>query len=392
MQPESQIIISNKNNHLNVNIAGVDYELNKIEISKGYLHGRKYLILEGNDNKKICEINDLLESLEFASALDFEDDQIETILKKIFVLKKVVNQKIPERPKLTPMENAFKKAYVSAEESSDTNEIKKRKAFRLEPPKKFANPQQTIAMKEVYGNYFDYTDNEIFLQINDKQYKVITSEDLDFCNQASVSCGSSIRREFLLLDPNNSPVLNEKYEEFESYLKNFNSGQLHLPTLISAVNQFVRLKIFSCENAEKIDAEISQMVKEAKGNPDVIKIRGTPCLSIDDFISKKIGVCRHHSLVAAYFLDKFLKNNPSICDQDYKVQIVRDSNSEMAHAWISIISKDKQIYLLDSLNNLHGNLADKKFKEEFEDIFGKGFTENQLIKAREIIKNYYSDS
>lgn len=118
--------------------------------------------------------------------------------------------------------------------------------------------------------------------------------------------------------------------------------------------------------------------------PNRVKTNKSPCISIEVFLKEEYGVCRHHSLVAAYFMDRLMTSKPELCAVTGKMQIMRSDVKGGAHAWLTFVTSDNRIYCVDTLNKFAGNLNNLEHRQTIERIFGRTAVKNQLIKADKI--------
>jgi len=129
------------------------------------------------------------------------------------------------------------------------------------------------------------------------------------------------RREVLLVDPENSPILNEAFADLKNQLeKTFDEREILLTTFY-----FVREHLFDLDRCtEKIVAELIQQFTGQE-----------PEISIEIFLEEKIGVCRHIALVTTYLLHR-LNLEGWI---EGKALLIREQIPSGRHAWSVFISE-----------------------------------------------------
>lgn len=126
---------------------------------------------------------------------------------------------------------------------------------------------------------------------------------------------------------------------------------------------------------------MQEIINECSEERSIHKRGGHPCIPIDRFIEKTVGVCRHHALVAAYLLDRFMQENWNRCTFTGKVQIMGDDIKGGGHAWLTLLSSVQETWAFDSLNNIIGNLNEEEFKQALIQKFGADPVERQIYKA-----------
>lgn len=245
---------------------------------------------------------------------------------------------------------------------------------------------RTIAMKDHMHDLPEFDDQAGVLEVIGKQYRVVTSDVYQFSDSDMplISCGSSSSREMILFDPPNSPLLQEHYQNFvkliDECLQGNPKNKLPPEELIKLTNFYMNVFVFTNRGAN-VEQDVSDIVQEAVRDDSIPKVKGQPCISIEEFLKRKTGVCRHHSLVAAYLMDRFLRQHPQACSFSGAVQVMRDNIRGGAHAWVTLVSNEGQMFCLDTLNNFMGNLNSTGFKDKLELAFGKKSVEHQLKKG-----------
>ena len=196
-------------------------------------------------------------------------------------------------------------------------------------------------------------DNSHGIMVNNEFIPMVDRNTRDF-NKKLCSVGASKDREVIFLDPEDE-LLKKLYER----LKN------HLP---------------SPSNPEIILDEIKKLTQRCfkEGNPDPFiennLKNGKKIISLSEFIRKGQGVCRHHTLLNAYFLSRLVK------DGVLEGQVIhhrQDFAQEGAHTWNIFQAQNGKVYSLDSLwnnvtcitdnpgaiNSLYGHDVEKKINE-----------------------------
>ncbi len=188
------------------------------------------------------------------------------------------------------------------------------------------------------------------IKVGDVLFRSVSGSTQEFSVQPVASTGSSSRREILLLDPNHSPLLAQHFVKVRQKLKKGMTTHDVLHTL----GDYVRREIFP-QNGLK---EVMQLIENARKTHLTTTHRDSPkqkipFIPIDKFIEKRLGECRHHTLVLSYLIDRLLREKDPLIRGT--VQHIRGNISEGAHAWITFIplklDADPQKYHLDTSCN-----------------------------------------
>lgn len=245
---------------------------------------------------------------------------------------------------------------------------------------------RTIGMWNHIDKLPQYDEQSDRITISGVDYQPVTHRVNTFADRATplVSCGSSASREMILFDPKNSPELEKSYRLFARFAASYKKQMgrdLQPNDLLELTNLFLKNEVFSRACSVK---ELDSFIKEKGKEGSIAKIEGQPCIPIDEFIKSKMGVCRHHSIVAAYFIDRFVGHHPELCSFTCKVQVMREDVTGGAHAWVTIACSDGNNYALDTLNNIYGNLSDARFQARFAGVFGQQALQKQQEKAEKL--------
>ncbi len=163
--------------------------------------------------------------------------------------------------------------------------------------------------------------------IEEQFIPIVTRNTRDF-NHKICSAGASSEREIILLDPED-PILIASYELLKQQLKPASNSE----DILKVVKEMTRACLPLTSPEPLIKAHLDA---------------GKPVISLSEFILKKQGVCRHHSLLNAYFLSRLVSDNLL----HGKVIHHRQNFDNGAHIWnLFRNSKDGKVYSLDSLWN-----------------------------------------
>lgn len=202
---------------------------------------------------------------------------------------------------------------------------------------------KTILMWEGLKALTEYEESSGTCVYNNLPYTILTSHFHAF-TQTPIACVGShpLEREIILLDPQNAPILESKYQEWKQEL--------------SPLTRFI-CSLF----------ESSSYVSNER------------FISLDNFLSAKNGVCRHTSLVTAYFLTR-MSEDQLICPG--KAYYVRDLIPHGGHAWNLYITDTGEMWHIDSSWNLVKNPRKEEHYQELIHLYGKKAIDRELLFIR----------
>jgi hypothetical protein len=186
------------------------------------------------------------------------------------------------------------------------------------------------------------------LVLQGMEFKVLQDEE-KYSSSARVASVSRTpeARELLILDPQNSPLLEKRYQEFlrslpESY-----------PTeeLLLFVAHFIKFHLFSPTTAQEMLVFLQNWILDPQRKEtdfyELSKECWIPVISIEEFIREKNGVCRHYALICAYFLDR-LKEEGFLPPGE--IYFKHADLTAGRHVWnIFIPSNQKILYQIDAV-------------------------------------------
>lgn len=201
------------------------------------------------------------------------------------------------------------------------------------------------------------------LKINEKPYRIVTGAMTDFLSEQYVSIGGDgLGRELIAVDPQ-SEELNKVYKKLRDEIldspefKEFKAGDHLTPERINTVFETIYSHVrtifdFGVEDTKKLntifEAKLDAICSEWKGdyvkgeaeiNGEVREI-GSPVISLDFFIKNKMGVCRHHVLLVAFFVSSLIRDGLL---PKGEVHIHRNFvQSGDMHSWVIYIPESKQ--------------------------------------------------
>lgn len=237
---------------------------------------------------------------------------------------------------------------------------------------------RTALMKNKIKKQPNYSISGNTLKVKGKDYHVISSKTINF-NQPIASCGGSIRQETILLDPRNSPLLEKIFTDAVNRLNVIKLnviGNITEDQAFEVVSSCVRLSFPKYENTtSKVNDFVSQ--KQTDKN-------NSPVIAIDNFITKRLGVCRHHALVTAHILYRLTQMKEF--GLTGIVQIIRDNLSKGgAHAWVTYATKKRMVHI-DTMWNKIIDFTGDAGKKIIESKYGAEVLQNQIRKIERALK------
>lgn len=206
--------------------------------------------------------------------------------------------------------------------------------------------------------------NEEYLQIEEVEYQVVTKKMKNFSKIKAVSLGADLNREIIILDTD-SKFLNDKYQQLKIFLNRHNKDTL---AILKATITFIR------ENCLPVIKEqtVQTFIASRRGE----KFLDYPVIPLEEFLKNKMGVCRHHALILAYFLDRLSAEGILSAGE---VHHYRADIKSGAHAWVFYkpIAESK-LYLADSTLSICDEI--KNIKKLKDNPYGTTILEHAEMK------------
>jgi hypothetical protein len=205
------------------------------------------------------------------------------------------------------------------------------------------------------GALVNYNPSDETLSHQGISFQVQKGSTADFSQKKIVCIGSSpLGREIISLDPENSPLLEEKYQKLLTYLH----SEEPLASTLDTIANYIREEVFSppVSTEKKLEQFIQRWQRSSERTLEDFTVSKEesliPVIPLDDFIQARSGVCRHQALVSAYFLDR-LQQETDLLPKG-KVYHVRDvvavGSQEGGHAWNLYVPDDgSQVWHFDAL-------------------------------------------
>lgn len=233
---------------------------------------------------------------------------------------------------------------------------------------------RTVQMKSNLSFSPNYNPAYNTFEFNEKSFFVVSSKTKNFFSYPTASCGSSDKREVALLDPNNSPLLTQHFQALSKQLLGKEQDEIFI---VNTVLAYVRNAIFPTHSLPDLESQVAAFIDEKRHNTSAahtcILNSRIPVISIDEFIGKRIGVCRHHALVTAYLLDGLTKCISTSTQKPFlsgNVKFIRGNVPGGAHAWVNFVSKNRKMHI-DTLWNITADFSTAEGKSRLQEKYGK---------------------
>lgn len=166
-------------------------------------------------------------------------------------------------------------------------------------------------------------------------------------------------REVIMVDPENSPRLDQAYRELEQRLEGLTEEQI-----LETVFWYVREELFDLSlcNERLVQLFIHSLY------PDETE----PEISLETFLEYKIGVCRHTALATTCLVDRLVKEGWL----DGEALLIRANCPTGRHAWTLFLSEEGAWHL-DSLWGIFENGKTGAGLSKLCDNYGKRIMNEQ---------------
>lgn len=244
-----------------------------------------------------------------------------------------------------------------------------------------------------------------------KGYLPLTGNVRDISQQRVASCGSSISREIILMDPQNSPKLRLHYDEMQKQLQ-AKQGKQNEPLsdleILDFVNHYIRTNMFPMRGKgleQKLEAFVEER-RQTEGYPCITTKPGrnsykVPLIPIDEFIADpgnpadgKPAVCRHHGMVAAAFMDLLTREPDERPHLRGVPQHMRDNINQGAHVWSTFMSQTGRRIHVDTLWNEVVEFSNPYGEARLRKLYGEKTVDGQIrrtdVAYKEALKERYS--
>lgn len=181
------------------------------------------------------------------------------------------------------------------------------------------------------------------------------------------------QREIIYIDPAHSPLLEKHYQEFKSGIFGDTLNILYaLKTYLK--NQVLTssdLYSFFSEWIGSDNRTLDDFTLSTDG--DYI-----PIISIEAFIEKKVGACRHMAFLSTYFLDRLIQEG-FLSGTTYLVRdFISTERLTGGHAWSLFIDADKQGWHIDIHWDIIKNINDPLHFQTLCSLYGKTAMDYQV--------------
>ncbi|MBI4980205.1 hypothetical protein HZC30_01450 [Candidatus Woesearchaeota archaeon] len=146
-------------------------------------------------------------------------------------------------------------------------------------------------------------------------------------------------REAIVVDSVKYPLIGQVYDEVKALCLGEDYSSAHPFIILGTVFNTVKLRL-------RYSEEETKKIIEERGAVDDHKI------SLGAFLERQYGVCRQQALLAAFLLEKFIKEGYL----EGKVSVDRNSWVLGAHAWCRYTDKKGEVIILDPAKDFIGSL------------------------------------
>lgn len=227
-------------------------------------------------------------------------------------------------------------------------------------------------------------------------YELLNGATKDISTK-SVALVGGYNQEVILLNPHRSPKINLLYD----VLKGVIEGQKKRGVSLSDEQILNLVLVHISRFVLEIDDQEIGLPEHVRGMPgcDVLRVNNTGEPKMSDRIAvipleKQViahkGVCRHNALLAAYYIDRLIKDKVL----DGTVQFIRDNlDKGGAHAWVMFVPEKKAgtepaIWHVDVYWKELGNLEKPQTMEIFLDLYGPKALSNTLLRLQGTAKKH----
>lgn len=215
--------------------------------------------------------------------------------------------------------------------------------------------------------------NKGYLTIDKHEYQIINETMTNFVigPVKAVLIGANLSREIVAFD-SSAELLQQKYIALGRHL--LATKALDLEAILKETAAFIRKE---CLPPYRDSDKMDEKVKEFRKTWSKQKFKDNPVIPLEKFIEKNIGVCRHHALLAAYFLDRLQKERILPTGEIHYHRGYLQGDLEKSHNVVIFHPYEKdpassKLYLFDSYNDVYGSLGNIR-KEKFSAHYGAAF-------------------
>lgn len=158
-------------------------------------------------------------------------------------------------------------------------------------------------------------------------------------------------REVILVDPDQSPLLEKAYLDIKAELK---AGMTE-EQILKTTCHYLREELFDLNRCnERVVAALIQTLHPNESEPEI---------SLETFLEHKTGVCRHIALTSTYLVNRLIKEG----FLNGEAFLIRENCSIGRHAWTLYVSSEGAWHL----DSLWGVLENGKTSAGFSQLCNK---------------------
>lgn len=276
-------------------------------------------------------------------------------------------------------------------------EIKLQKELDLEKERKRREREEQVQMGD--RSYAISIRHEATgCEYQKEKYEFLNTK-IDFVHKsthlASIGLTTAINREVILVSEKDEKKIVEQWQKFFMKAKHEKklTGPLNDEQVLHLLNQFTKSALIKTpppNDTYNLEDEVTAMAKTYYDAGKTIQLPNEkfmrPVIFISDYLDKKAGVCRHHSIVNGILLKHLIKSRDLTEGEvrQMRDEVVDDTKNLTygAHSVITYLPKSGGIWVIDSANfdkafqiEHDTPLKDenKKLSDKFKEMVGKKF-------------------
>lgn len=175
-------------------------------------------------------------------------------------------------------------------------------------------------------------------------------------------------REIIMIDPENSPILNKACDKILSEI----APEMSEKEILATTLKYLKNHLYHFEDCN--EQALSTLLSSYEDT--------SPEIPLEAFLREKKGVCRHIALTTTYLLDQFIKKDLL----QGKVFLIRDNLAQGRHAW-TLFLNEKCAWHIDAFWEV---IEDGKTEKGFATLcqkYGKEVMQKQKKRWNDEVEN-----